>query len=110
MTECFLSCKVLKAFKPPTFHKKQQRYSLLTIDEFNKLITDLNLSDSFEVHTDLLSVNIKHKLATKKYAVKKFVEFLKSKAEVDKFIVFGDSHSDTEMAEELQRASTALFC
>lgn len=103
--ETMLTFVVRAHFPIDEYHKRRRTL----INEFNKLIHDLNLSDSYEVHTDLLSVNIKHKLATKKYAAKKFIEFLKGKAEVDKFIVLGDSQSDTEMAEELQDKYSTEF-
>lgn len=72
--------------------------------EYQKLVDKYNLVDQFEVHRDRLGTNIRSKKTNKSHAVKIALDWLKGKRlKIDKFIVFGDSKSDLEMAVELRR-------
>jgi hydroxymethylpyrimidine pyrophosphatase-like HAD family hydrolase len=57
-----------------------------------------------EVQADRLAINIRYKKANKKNATDMFLQWLKEKGFTpEKYYVFGDSPTDLEMGEELQR-------
>ncbi|HVA96908.1 MAG TPA: trehalose-phosphatase [Candidatus Acidoferrales bacterium] len=64
----------------------------------------LKTHPEIEVQTDRIAINIRYRRANKKYATDKYLEWLSEKKYIpEKFIVFGDSPTDLEMGEELQR-------
>jgi HAD superfamily hydrolase (TIGR01484 family) len=71
------------------------------IEDYKQIIAPY---PELEVHSDRVAINIRYKKANKGYATDMFLSWLKEKGFApEKYIVFGDSPSDLEMGEELQK-------
>jgi hydroxymethylpyrimidine pyrophosphatase-like HAD family hydrolase len=71
------------------------------IEEFKQIILP---HPELDVHSDRFAINIRNKNANKSYATDMFLSWQKEKGFVsEKYFVFGDSPSDLEMGEELQK-------
>ena len=79
-----------------------QKYQKDFANELSQLISKNKLDSDFVVHCDMLGINVRNKNINKKLAIKEFLNWLKNKTTVQQYLVFGDSISDLEMAEELQ--------
>lgn len=72
------------------------------LEKFQKLVKHYHLQDEIEVHRDTISINIRHKKATKHYATHQFLSWLKRKnINPQHYYAFGDSASDIQIGEEL---------
>lgn len=72
---------------------------------FQKILKEKGASD-FVAHLDTIAVNIRHKNANKSYATAQALKWIKAKGLApESYFVFGDSPSDLEMGEELERES-----
>lgn len=70
---------------------------------FQKILSEKNASD-FVAHLDTIAVNIRHKNANKSYATAQALKWVRVKGmKPESYYVFGDSPSDIEMGEELER-------
>lgn len=71
------------------------------IEEFQHVLEGY---PDLEVQADRIAINIRYKKANKKYATDMYLQWLKEKGFTpEKYFVFGDSLSDLEMGEELQK-------
>jgi hydroxymethylpyrimidine pyrophosphatase-like HAD family hydrolase len=71
------------------------------IAKYNEVLKN---NPEIEVQSDRLAINIRHKNANKKVATDNYLSWIKEKGFVpEQYIVFGDSPTDVEMGDELQR-------
>ncbi len=77
---------------------------IILVDKFQGVLNAHNSKDKLEIHVDSTAINVKYKEATKSYATGQVLSWLQKKQITsNEFIVLGDSLSDLEMGEELQR-------
>src|SRR5258706_2012747 len=77
---------------------------IILVDKFQRVLNAQNAQDKLEVHVDSTAINVKYKEATKAYATGQVLFWLQKKQITpNEFIVLGDSLTDLEMGEELQR-------
>ncbi len=71
-------------------------------EKLKLLVSEFGLSSSLEIHQDTIAVNVKNKKLNKHLAADKFLKWLQSKnLNPGLYLVFGDSTSDLQIAEEL---------
>jgi hydroxymethylpyrimidine pyrophosphatase-like HAD family hydrolase len=71
---------------------------------FRKIVKDLGLEETVEVHEDRIAVNIKYKSSNKMFATKQFIDWLNfKKFYPEKIKAFGDAVSDLEIGHELRK-------
>lgn len=94
-----ISTEMKDGYSLEDYRKKQQTLS----HQLNALLADQGLADKFKVDSTTIAVDVENKYVGKHFAVKKIIEWLKSKGiKPQKYITFGDSFkSDIPMAEEL---------
>jgi hypothetical protein len=71
--------------------------------EIQKVVDQYDTKHELEINNDTIATNIKNKNSNKKYAVRQFLDILRTKKiKPQMFIVFGDSFgSDVQMPEEI---------
>lgn len=81
-------------------YKEKQR---ILSSELQTLLTDKHLAEKFKVDPTTIAVDIENKYVGKGFAVKRMIEWVKSRGiKPQMFIAFGDSSSsDISMAEEI---------
>jgi histidinol phosphatase-like enzyme len=71
---------------------------------FRKIIRELKLEETVEIHEDRIAINIKRKISNKMFATKQFLAWLSYKnLHPEKFKAFGDAVSDLEIGHELRK-------
>ncbi len=98
--ETIITAEVHDNFDLDKFKKEAEK---LTV-ELSSLLDKYNLNNKLAVHIDRLGINIRYKEGNKSTAVREFLGWLEDqKVKPWRFVAFGDSRNDTEMAEELYR-------
>jgi hypothetical protein len=81
-----------------------QRKQVELLPELRTLIEQLGLARRVRIDATRIAIDIEHPLANKGMGARRFVQFLQERSiEPKRFIAFGDSDSDCEMAAELHR-------
>ncbi len=74
------------------------------IEELQSLLKSLGLENTYAIHKDDISVSIEHTHVGKALGAKRFLTFLKERdLKPEQFYCFGDTTTDFEMADELQK-------
>lgn len=96
--EAQFTAEMNKGISVDDFRQKQKEFS----EKFKKIVEELGDETELEVHVDRIATNIKNKKLNKYFAAKGVLEWMKSnRINPKKFIVFGDSLTDIEMAREI---------
>lgn len=96
--ETMISIEMHDGMNIDTFKKAQAQL----VPELQGLLLKHQLNDRFEVHVDRIATNIRAKGANKHHAAKQVVAWAESRnLKPDMYFAFGDSHSDTEIAEQI---------
>ena len=98
--ETMITAEVHDNFDLKKFKVEEEKLA----SNLSSLLDKYNQKNRLAVHVDRLGINIRYKEENKSTAVKEFLGWLENqKIKPWKFIAFGDSRNDTEMAEELYR-------
>lgn len=74
------------------------------VKKLGELVTKLGFGDEIEVHHDSIAINVKNKKLNKHLATQKLLSWLMGKnSNPELFFVFGDSTSDLQIGEELNK-------
>lgn len=96
--EMFFTSKIKTGASLEDFQNAQKS----AVEELKILVADLH-NDQLEVQSDSIGLSIRNKNANKSNCVRQLLSWLRERNfNPDKYIVFGDSPSDFEMADELQ--------
>lgn len=98
--ETMLTFEMRDGYNLDTFHSRQQQF----VSELMKIIQKNNLSSSFIIDPSTISTDVESKYVGKALGTKRFLQFLvDTNVSVSNFVTFGDSKSDFEISDELER-------
>lgn len=101
------------AIEKGSIFKNFQEAQSSIAEEIQKLIFENNLKNEIKIDLTRIAIDIENKKSGKAFATKQFIQYLKTKNFVPlKVFCFGDSPSDYEMHQELERnnvRSTFIF-